>query len=198
MKKPSAYVFIGRSGCGKGTQVELFINYLNENDKDCKTIEVESGDLLRGYAKGESFSQNKCREIMGRGGLIPEFMVIGLWANKLMAELTGCENIVCDGAPRKINEAKVLDSAITFYDFEKPTVLFIDVSKAWSMKHLLARKRADDTEKDIENRLGWFDTDVAPVLDYYRANPTYNFLTINGEQTIDDVHKEIMQKLGYK
>ncbi|MFZ2038463.1 MAG: nucleoside monophosphate kinase [Minisyncoccia bacterium] len=196
MKKPNAFIFIGRSGCGKGTQVELFINSLNEDSENCRTVEVESGDLLRGFAKGNSFSQTKCREIMSRGGLIPEFMVIGLWANKLTTDLTGCENIVCDGAPRKINEAKVLDSAVKFYEFEKPVVLFIEVSRDWSKKRLLARKRADDTEQDIENRLDWFDSDVAPVLEYYKSNPTYNYLTINGEQSIEDVHKEIMEKLG--
>jgi adenylate kinase len=198
MKKPNAFILMGRSGCGKGTQVKLLIDYLNKNDCKCKTIHIESGSLLRDYAKGDSFAQNKCREIMNSGGLIPEFLVVGLWANKLISELTGRENIVCDGTPRKIHEAHILDSVFGFFDFDKPKVVLIDVSRDWSMERLLARKRADDTREDIESRLNWFDTEVSQALDLFRNNPNYDFIKINGEQSIEDVHKEIMTKLGYK
>ena len=198
MKKPNAFIMIGRSGCGKGTQVELLIKYLGDHDKESKTIEIESGSILRDYAKGDSFPQKRCKEIMGSGKLIPEFLMIGLWANKILLEVNGSQNIVCDGTPRRLHEAMVLNSVFDFYGFDKPAVIYVDVSREWSKQRLLARKRADDTEKDIENRLDWFETDVFPTLNYFKDNLAYNFVRVNGEQSIEEVHQEIMDKLGYK
>ncbi len=50
-------------------------------------------------------------------------------------------------------------------------------------------------QKKIKKRLDWFDTDVQPVIDWFKSNDFYNFLDINGEQTIEEVHQEIMEKI---
>jgi hypothetical protein len=41
----------------------------------------------------------------------------------------------------------------------------------------------------------WFETDVLPTLEVYQHDPRYTVVHINGNQTIEDVHKEILQKL---
>lgn len=51
--------------------------------------------------------------------------------------------------------------------------------------------RADDTVKGVKNRLSWFKTDVQPVINYYRK--TRRLIKINGEQSIDDVFKDILK-----
>ena len=62
---------------------------------------------------------------------------------------------------------------------------------------MMERKRPDDTPETIENRLGWYERDVLPSVEYFRNKDGYNFIEINGEQTVDSVHGDIVKSLGY-
>ena len=108
----------------------------------------------------------------------------------------GNQHVIFDGTPRKLHEAGVLHSCFDFYGLDKPWVINIDISYDESMKRLLARKRFDDTEDDIKKRLDWYETDVAPTLGFYDGNPKYNFLKIRGERSIEEIHGDIVKKLG--
>lgn len=190
------FIFIGRSGCGKGTQADLLMTHLCEfKDKSCKTLHIETGALLREFAKGNSYTQKLCNEKMKVGGLMPEAVMVALWENHLIEHFSGQENLIFDGCPRKVHEAQLLDSALKFYKIEKPTVLYINVSRDWSEKRLLGRARKDDTPEAIQKRLDWFETEVVPTLNFFKNNSYYNFLDINGEQSIEDVQKEILAKI---
>ena len=63
----------------------------------------------------------------------------------------------------------------------------------------MARKdgREDDVIDKINRRQDWFDTDVMPVLEFYKNHKDYEFLDINGDQTIEEVHSEIMSNLVF-
>jgi adenylate kinase family enzyme len=54
----------------------------------------------------------------------------------------------------------------------------------------------DDTEADIRKRLGWYETDVAPTIEFYRDNPSYNFVYVDGTGTPEAIHEDIVKKLG--
>ena len=90
---------------------------------------------------------------------------------------------------------RALDAAIKFYKIDETCIIFLNVSRDWAKKRLLSRKREDDNLEDIEKRLDWYEEDVVPVLDMYRQNENYQFLDINGEQTIGEVHEEILGKV---
>jgi adenylate kinase family enzyme len=60
----------------------------------------------------------------------------------------------------------------------------------------MLRKRHDDTEEGIEKRLNWYQDEVVPAIDYYNQHPYYNVVEVNGEQSVEDVHKEILQKIS--
>jgi len=194
---PKAFIFIGRSGCGKGTQADLIIKHLcGVSDKSCKTLHVESGALLRFFSKGDNYTQKKTKFVMDNGMLVPESVVVALWTDFLIANFTGTENLVFDGTPRKLHEAQLLDNALQFYGVDKPFVVYINVSKEWSEKRLLGRARKDDTPEAVAKRLAWFDSEVMPTINYYKSNSFYDFKEINGEQPIDGVQNEILAKLG--
>ena len=114
----------------------------------------------------------------------------------MVEKVTGTEDFVLDGAPRKIAEAYTLDSALSFYKFTKPRVIFVNVSRGWAEERLLGRGRSDDAVEEIKKRLDWYETEVEPVVKWYKENPDYIFLDINGEQTIEEVHQEIMKKIA--
>lgn len=191
-----AFIFIGRSGCGKGTQVELFKQKLSEIYSDKKTLHVETGVLFRQFLKVESYIQKLTKEIVETGGLMPEVMAVAMWSRYLLDNFTGQENLLFDGCPRKVQEAKYLDSALKFFKISKPVVIYMNVSREWATNRLTARGRKDDSPEGINSRMNWFDTDVLPVIEFYRNNNSYDFVEANGEQSIEEVQKEIISKLG--
>jgi adenylate kinase family enzyme len=60
------------------------------------------------------------------------------------------------------------------------------------------RGRLDDSDEEIKKRLDWYKANVVPAIEYFKNDPDYKFVSINGEQTIEEVHREIMQKLELK
>lgn len=194
---PKAFIFIGRSGCGKGTQADLLMSHLcRVGDKLCKNIHIESGALLREFSGGENYTQKKIKSVLNGGVLVPESIIVALWTDYLIANFTGTENMIFDGTPRKLHEAQLLDNALQFYGIEKPAVIYVNVSKEWSEKRLTGRARKDDTKEAIARRLAWFETEVTQTIKFYRDSSYYNFIDINGEQPIEDVQNEILAKLG--
>ena len=55
-------------------------------------------------------------------------------------------------------------------------------------------KRKDDTPYAIASRLREYKEHVVPVVKYFQANK--NLITVDGNKSIEDVHKEIIKKLG--
>ena len=194
--KPQAFIFIGRSGCGKGTQVKLLNDYLKRIDPTRDVLYIETGKGFRDFIKGDSFTQKKSRELYESGQLQPEFLAIFMWEHPLIEGYKGDQHIVFDGTPRKYHEAGALDSIFSFYGIETVWAVNVDISRAESKKRLLLRKRFDDTDDDIEKRLNWYETDVAPAVEYYRTNPNYKFLKIDGERPIEAIHADVVKQLG--
>ncbi len=134
---------------------------------------------------------------MDQGGLQPEFLAVWNWSSLFVEKMQGNEHLVLDGTPRKLDEAAVLDSAMKFYKREKPFVIFLDVSKDFSIARFKDRGRADDKSlQAIEERMKWYEEFVVPAVRYYWQNDNYKLLHINGEQTIEQVHAEIITKMG--
>ena len=90
----------------------------------------------------------------------------------------------------------IFNTVISFYN-RKVVVIYVNVSREWSRERLLARGRNDDDSHGIEKRLDWFDKDTMPAVDHFKTDSNYNFLDINGEQSIEDVHKEILAKINF-
>jgi adenylate kinase len=122
--------------------------------------------------------------------------VVYLWTAALIENFTCKEHLVFDGMPRKVHEAGALGSIFGFYGLSKPWVINVDISHEEAIKRLLARKRFDDTKEEIEKRLNWYETDVMPTMAYYDENPKYNFLKVNGERSVEEIHEDIVKKVG--
>lgn len=192
---PKTFIVIGPSGSGKGTQADLLQEYLKKESPETELLYVEAGDRFRTFLKGGTHASELSKEIYMDGKLQPAFLSIWVWADLLIESLKGGMHLMLDGSPRKLNEAHVLDEALHFYKRENPYVVFINVSRDWATERLKGRNREDDKDDSIKKRLDWFETDVKPAIEFFRENPYYNFLEINGEQTIEEVHNEIVGKL---
>lgn len=188
------FIFIGRSGCGKGTQAALLEARIKEQDIKTHIIHLETGALFREFFKGSSYSHKLAHDVYKGGGLQPEFLTVHLWSNFFVKYMKEGVHLIIDGTPRKLHEAHILDTALTFYGRPKPYVIYLNVSREWAEKRLSARHREDDTKKDIKSRLDWFDTDVVPALEFYKKNEDYEFVEIDGDRDIEVVHDEILRR----
>lgn len=197
--KQQTFIFFGRSGSGKGTQANLLMDLL-EKEKGAKPVYIETGQKFREFiAKENNYLSGLTRKVLEEGALLPVFLPIWIWTRELIEKYTGSEDLVLDGLCRRPEEAEVLDSAMKFLGLQKPNIVYINTSKAWSLKRLKERGREDDDkEEDMLRKLNWFDWNVMPAMAYFHENKDYNFIEINGEQSIEDVHAEILQKVSIK
>ncbi len=191
------FIIIGRSGCGKGTQTELLQQVLEKNGAE-KVLHFTTGGGFRKFGESGSYSAKLSKEVNNSGGLSPEFLAVWNWSNIFIENLQGNETVILDGAPRRLMEVEPLHSAVHFYGFaDHATVIYLNVTESFALARIAERNREDDNILEHANRkMEWFEKDILPILDLYSHDPRYTFLHINGEQSIEEVHKEILEKLG--
>lgn len=199
---PHTIIFMGRSGSGKGTQVELLKTYLQGVQPNTTVLHVETGTLFRELIAQDSVTARLANNIYQSGGKKYDFLAIDLIVEFLKKNYSGAETLFFDGAPRSLSEAVLLDNMLEFYErfdstkYTKAVVIHVDVEKEWAIDKLVKRGRSDDNEMEkIQNKMSWFDADVKPAIGYLKENPNFNFIHINGEQTVEQVHAEILSKL---
>lgn len=189
------FIFIGRSGCGKGTQVEFLQKKLKEKYPHDEIFYLETGERFRNFIKEDTYSSKLSRKVYESGDRQPSFLAIWMWSHLLVESFRGTEHLIVDGSPRAYGEALAMDTALKFYG-RKAYVVHLNVSRKWSEDRLLNRGRVDDVDiTKVKKRLDWFETDVMPAIEYFRTNPDYNFIDVNGEQSIEEVSAEMMQKI---
>lgn len=192
---PQTIILFGASGSGKGTQANLLVAKLKEKDSR-HVLYLETGQRFRDFSTEASLTAKKTKEIMQSGGLLPEFLPIWIWTEYMIRHVSGDEHMILDGLSRRAHEAPILDSAMRFYGRVKPNVISIEVSREWAKERLMGRGRGDDNVKDIENRIEWYYQNVVPAIEFFRNNPYYNFVTINGERSIEEVQADILKAIN--
>jgi len=192
--KQTFFIFIGKSGSGKGTQAELLIKRLKEKNPGKEVVTFGAGRYFREFAAGDGYSRDLIRKYLEKGALVPDFLTVYFWSKFFIEELKGGEDVVMDGSPRKLMEAQILDGVFEFYGGHA-YIFNVYVSDDWARARLLGRGREDDKEEEIRNRLSWFETEVSPTIEFYKNHPKHTFFDINGEQTIEEVAREIQTKL---
>lgn len=190
------FIFIGRSGCGKGTQAKLLMDAMKAAD-DTDIFYLETGQKFRDFVKEPNYTAGLAYEVMQSGARQPDFLAAHIWSHLFIESFNGRQHLVVDGTPRSKNEAVILDTAMKFYKREKPFIVYMNVGNDWSRARLHERGRTDDkSSAEVDKRLSWFERDVMPAVEFYREHPDYRFLDINGEQSVEAVHAELMAKIS--
>lgn len=195
MTQPRNFLFLGRSGCGKGTQARLLVDYLKENNFG-ETLYIYTGEKLRNFAEKEkTLAARLTKNKMKAGALMPSFLAVWLWSGTLINGVKENNNVIMDGSPRTILEAMMIDAAMEFYGRSKVIPVFLETSEEWSTQRLLERGRSDDILKSIKERMTYFEKEVIPVINYYNGKSKHKLMRINGEQSVKKVHQEIIEKV---
>lgn len=194
---PKTVIFIGPQGSGKGTQIEKLKAALQAHEPERAVVDIQTGRRFRALAaKGEGYTEQSVMRTLDSGTLQPLFLSVSLWADAMREHVDDSCHLLIDGFPRVVAEAQVLESAWKFYKRERLTIINLDTPEDVVRTRMQERAREDDTESSIEERLGWYRTEVLPVIDYYREHAQASVYDIDGTDTIDGVHAAIIKALG--
>jgi len=136
-KTPLSIIIFGRAGSGKGTQADLLA-------KKFKLEHFSSGEALRKRQKVGDFTGKKLAEVMNKGIWVPESTISKLWMDKFeeFKKKRDFKGWIYDGGPRFILEAKLLDIALRWYEWEKNTkFILVDISKKAAIDRLTKRRQ---------------------------------------------------------
>ncbi len=197
MQQPYTVIFIGPQGSGKGTQIEKLKTVLEERDTRRRVVDIQTGRRFRSLAaKQETFAEDKVAETLDAGSLQPDFLSAVLWGQAMVDQLDPKSHLLIDGFPRTVAQIPDLEDALHF--FERGTLIVINLITPEELvrTRMHSRARADDTDASIEERLRWYREDTLPVVDYYRTRADTIVNDVDGTESIEGVHNQILTALN--
>jgi adenylate kinase len=124
-------VLLGPPGAGKGTQAKLL-------EDGYGLVKLSTGDMLREAVAAGTDLGHKAGEIMARGDLVPDEVVIGLIAERFDAQ-EGGEGFIFDGFPRTIGQAEALDRLMVERDETLDAVVEMQVDDEALVERIAGR-----------------------------------------------------------
>ncbi len=177
-------LFIGPPGAGKGTQANLFCTKYGLDH-------LSTGDLLRDEVNSGSDLGLKASEVMNKGELVSDELVLSIVKGRLLNINKGW---LLDGFPRNVNQANSLKQLLEKINQPIEAVISINIADYYLIKRLLARGREDDNEEVIANRLKIYREKTSPLVDLYSKDGI--LVEIDGNADIDVVFSCIEKALG--
>ena len=181
-------ILLGPAGSGKGTHANFIQNKLS-------IPHLSTGDILRQSVKNETDLGNKVKNIMAKGELVSDDLVLDVIKERVSQ--SDCNlGFILDGYPRNITQAESLNIVLKDIDRNIDRILFLDVDFEVLESRIESRtkenneeKRADDTSEVLIKRLEEYKIQTAPLGEYYSNNK--KFKKINGMKSISEVSLDI-------
>lgn len=195
--QPFTIIFIGPQGSGKGTQIAKLDAVLQQQDPTREVVDIQTGRRFRALAaREEGYTEKHVAKTLDSGVLQPLFLSVMLWGDAFRTHVDTDCHLLIDGFPRTEREARVLETAFEFYKRTPVTVINLDTPEEVVRKRMEGRARQDDTPASIEARLTWYREETLPVVAYYKQRANTEVYDIDGTDTIDGVHQQILRALN--
>jgi len=186
MKDSKNIILMGPPASGKGTQAKLLL------EKFKTYYYISTGQLFRKLIEEDTDTGQRVKDVVESGGLPFDDLGTTLWMYDIAFNVKKDQGIIADGFPRRLQEAKDLDAFLKFLDRKKNIYFFlIEISENEAQKRLVKRGRKDDDPESVTNRFKIYRRRTIPALNYFKKH----LIKINGEQTIENVFKDILQAL---
>ena len=180
-------ILLGPPGAGKGTQAQRLVN-------KHKIVQLSTGDMLRAAAKAGTPIGLQAKDIMDRGGLVPDEVVVGIVADRI-EEPDAKKGFILDGFPRTVPQAEALDRML---ELKVDDAMLLDrIEKR--VHETIARGepvRADDNPETLKRRLNAYYAQTAPLTAYYAQKGRLS--SLDGMASIEQVAQAIDQVLEAK
>lgn len=180
-------ILIGIQGAGKSTQGKLL-------SRELKVPYLSTGHIFRELAKEHTSLGRYIKETMNAGYLIPDAKTLEI-VSEYLHRPEYKNGYILDGFPRTPHQAEKFENGIDH-------VIYLRVSDREALWRLSYREgeeaegREDETLKAIRKRIELFHEKTEPVLSFYRRHR--KLVEIDGEQSIEEIHKEIMRYMMSK
>ena len=210
-------ILLGPPGAGKGTQARHLVDTRG-------MVQLSTGDMLRDAKSSGSEMGLKVAEVMARGDLVTDDIVIGLIREKLSQANAG--GFIFDGFPRTLGQAVALDALLKECGQSLDSVIEMKVDDVALVARITGRstcascgevyhditkpqpadgkcvncggtefsRRADDNAESLRQRLMEYYKKTSPLLGYYFAHG--KLVSVDGLASIDKVQSEIANILN--
>lgn len=180
-------IILGPQGSGKGTQAELLAKKFN-------LAFLGSGELLRDIATTDTPLGREVHQTINVEGRHMRSEVISQVIKDKLQSLPKDQGVILESYPRNLEqyeEFKKFWPTTSRGDYQ---VIYIELSEAEGIKRMGLRKRLDDSPETIKKRLELFNTLTLPMI--REMEKKGRVVRINGAPSIEEVHEEIVNKLG--
>jgi len=209
-------ILLGPPGAGKGTQAKRLVD-------DRQMVQLSTGDMLREARSSGTEMGRRVAEVMDRGDLVTDDIVIGLIEEKLAAP--GGGGFIFDGFPRTLAQADALGDLLARIGQGLDAVIEMQVDDAALVARITGRftcgacgevyhdttrptkvagvcdvcgsanlkRRADDNPEALKTRLMEYYKKTSPLVGYYYAKG--QLFAVDALAEMDEVAEAIAKVL---
>jgi adenylate kinase len=184
-------ILLGPPGAGKGTQAQRLAEQFG-------IVQLSTGNMLRAAVEARSAVGLEAKDIMARGELCPDQVVVAIVADRI-DESDARHGFILDGFPRTVAQAQVLDRMLAERGLALDAVIELKVDEAILLKRIEKRVaemaargealRADDNAEALKQRLSAYRAQTAPLIGYYAG--TGLLKSVDGMAPIEKVSAAI-------
>ena len=180
-------ILLGPPGAGKGTQAQRLVEKYG-------IVQLSTGDMLRAAVKAETPVGLQAKDIMARGELVPDDVVVAIISDRI-DQPDARNGFILDGFPRTVGQAEALDCLLSDKGLTLDAVIELEVDEGILLARVEKRVaemtargeavRADDNAEALKKRLDAYRTQTAPLTDYYAGKGALE--KVDGMASIDEV-----------
>jgi len=203
-------IIIGRQGAGKGTQCQRMSRHF-------VVPHISTGDMLRAAVREGTELGQMAKQVIESGRLVGDDIMIELVRTRLDQDDARSRGYILDGFPRTVAQAEALDGITAELPID--AVIDLDVPRDLVLARISSRRvcrdcgtnyttsgrerhpwtcdlcggdvvqRDDDSEESVNRRLDLYETQTAPLLEYYGSRG--RLTVVDGTATPDAVFQRL-------